>query len=218
MQWRVVLESGETGFAQSGNSEHMKVLSLDSFTPATTYDSNADQALRNFTTLLLPEKQEAPAGNPAGNEFRSAYNTAGKRYALKSPLFAKQTSMDGINDDAAQKAYDETQQALFLEEYRSSLAVSHVKGFPRVFGLGRLNDEPVMITEYIEGITLVEAMDYLPRNAKNHGIAPAVVAALGKCTLQALMGARCLKGTFVHRDLPHATSSSALASTHWPSK
>lgn len=51
MQWRVVLESGETGFAQSGNSEHMKVLSLDSFTPATTYDSNADQALRNFTTL-----------------------------------------------------------------------------------------------------------------------------------------------------------------------
>lgn len=54
MQWRVVLESRETGFAQSGNSEHMKVLSLDSFTPAfTTYDSNADQALRNFTTLLL---------------------------------------------------------------------------------------------------------------------------------------------------------------------
>lgn len=48
MQWRVVLESGETGFAQSGNSEHMKVLSLDSFTPALPH-TTATQ-IRPFAT------------------------------------------------------------------------------------------------------------------------------------------------------------------------
>lgn len=196
------MESGETGFAQSSNNKHMKVLSLDSFTPAfTSGNGTTEQTFRHFKTFLLPNDSDSAATNSAQREFRRVYNTAGKCYALKSPLFAKPASEKSEYEDAALKTYDETQQALLLEEYRSSLAVSHVKGFPRVYGLGHLNNEPIMVTEYVEGITLVEAMDYLPRNDKGNGIIPAVVAALGTCTLQALMAARCLKGSFIHRDL-----------------
>ena len=66
MQWRVVLESGETGFAQSSNNKHMKVLSLDSFTPAfTSGDGTTEQTLRHFGTFLLPNSSDSAATNSA---------------------------------------------------------------------------------------------------------------------------------------------------------
>lgn len=86
MQWRVVLKSGETGFAQSSSNEHMKVLSLDSFTPAfSSGNGTTEQTFRHFKTFLLPNDSDSAATNSAQREFRRVYNTAGKCYALKSP-------------------------------------------------------------------------------------------------------------------------------------
>ena len=198
------MEPREAAFPNIKKHDHVDILSLDNFTPAfNEHEVAQEEVQRRFSTFLVPSEQghKTSISNQA---FRCAYNTSGEQCALKSPLFVKGTSLPPKPDSSANNGlqeYDEVQQALLLEEYRNSLALSHVKGFPRVYGLGSLNDEPIMVREYVAGITLAEAMDHLPRNNKNTGLAPAVVAALGKCTLHTLIGAHCLKGTFVHRDL-----------------
>lgn len=97
----------------------------------------------------------------------------------------------------------ETQKLLTLEEYRSSLAVSHLKGFPRVFGLGHAQNEPIIIREYIEGPTLGASIEALPHTDVEPciGIETATVASVAKSILRALLNAQSLDGSFVHRDL-----------------
>lgn len=69
--------------------------------------------------------------------LRKAYNTLNECVALKSPLFHE----DGIKEmeykETSQEAlqrYEEVQTLLTLEEFRNSLAVSHLKGFPACLG------------------------------------------------------------------------------------
>lgn len=97
----------------------------------------------------------------------------------------------------------ETRRLLTLEEYRSSLAVSHLKGFPRVFGLGHAQNEPIIIREYIEGPTLGASIEALPHTDVEPciGIETATVASVAKSILRALLNAQSLDGSFVHRDL-----------------
>lgn len=86
--------------------------------------------------------------------MRKAYNTLNECVALKSPLFHE----DGIKEikykETSQEAlqrYEEVQTLLTMEEFRSSLAVSHLKGFPRIFGLGNAKGKPIIVREYVEG-------------------------------------------------------------------
>lgn len=83
------------------------------------------------------------------------------------------------------------------------MAVSHLKGFPRVFGLGHAKGKPVIVREYVKGITLAAATDLLPHVdiGTFTGIEPITVAAIAKAVLKTLLNAQSLEGTFVHRDL-----------------
>lgn len=69
--------------------------------------------------------------------LRKAYNTLNECVALKSPLFyedgIKETEYKETSQEALQR-YEEVQTLLTLEEFRSSLAVSHLKGFPACLG------------------------------------------------------------------------------------
>lgn len=98
--------------------------------------------------------------------------------------------------------YEEVQKLLALEEYRNSLAVSHLKGFPRVLGLGSAKSRPIIVREYVNGITLAESMDLLPtQTSARAGIESITVAAIAKAVLKTLINAQSLEGAFVHRDL-----------------
>ena len=90
-----------------------------------------------------------------------------------------------------------------MEEFRSSLAVSHLKGFPRIFGLGNAKGKPIIVREYVEGVTLAATIDLLPHVDLDAciGIEPIAVAAIAKAVLKILLNAQSLEGTFVHRDL-----------------
>lgn len=116
--------------------QRVSILSLDSFTPAFV-DPNCtkEETSRRFLTFFLENK--APYSNSM--VMRKAYNTLNECVALKSPLFHE----DGIKEikykETSQEAlqrYEEVQTLLTMEEFRSSLAVSHLKGFPRIFGQG----------------------------------------------------------------------------------
>ena len=183
--------------------KRVSILSLDSFTPAFV-DPNCtkEETSRRFLTFFLENK--APYSNSM--VMRKAYNTLNECVALKSPLFHE----DGIKEikykETSQEAlqrYEEVQTLLTMEEFRSSLAVSHLKGFPRIFGLGNAKGKPIIIREYVEGVTLAATIDLLPHVDFGAciGIEPITVAAIAKAVLKILLNAQSLEGTFVHRDL-----------------
>lgn len=199
-----VLDSVDPYFEFNNQSEQrVPILSLDSFTPAFVDPNRTkEETSRRFMTFFLENENQYSTSMV----LRKAYNTLNECYALKSPLFYE----DGIEameyknpPPEALQRYDEVQKRLTLEEYRSSLAVSHLKGFPRVFGLGHAKDKPVIVREYVKGITLAAATDLLPHvNIGTFaGIEPITVAAIAKAVLKTLLNAQSLEGTFVHRDL-----------------
>ena len=183
--------------------QRASVLSLDSFTPAFV-DPNCtkEETNRRFLTFFL----ENEARYPSSMVLRKAYNTLNECFALKSPLFYEGNTETMKHKSAPQEAlqrYEEVQKLLALEEYRNSLAVSHLKGFPRVLGLGNAKGKPIIVREYVNGITLAESMDQLPHADLGAcvGIEPITVAAIAKAVLKTLLNAQSLEGTFVHRDL-----------------
>ena len=198
------MDSVDPYFGLNNQSEQrVSILSLDSFTPAFVDPNRTkEETSRRFMTFFLENENQYSTRTV----LRKAYNTLNECYALKSPLFYE----DGIEameyknpPPEALQRYDEVQKRLTLEEYRSSLAVSHLKGFPRVFGLGHAKDKPVIVREYVKGITLAAATDLLPHVdiGTFAGIEPITVAAIAKAVLKTLLNAQSLEGAFVHRDL-----------------
>lgn len=198
------MDSADLCFGFNNQSEQrVSILSLDSFTPAFV-DPNCtkEETSRRFLTFFLENK----APYPSCMVLRKAYNTLNECVALKSPLFHE----DGIKEmeykETSQEAlqrYEEVQTLLTLEEFRNSLAVSHLKGFPRMFGLGNAKGKPIIVREYVEGVTLAAAIDLLPHVDLGAciGIEPITVAAIAKAVLKILLNAQSLEGAFVHRDL-----------------
>ena len=185
------------------SSQQTTVLSLDSFTPAFINPSyTKDETDRRFMTFFLDNDSKCPDSMV----FRKARNTANEYCALKSPLFYKGSPEERLlkaSPEETAHLLRETQKLITLEEYRSSLAVSHLKGFPKMFGLGKAKDEPVIVREYVEGPTLGASIEALPRAGTEPcaGIEPATVASIAKSILKALLNAKSLDGSFIHRDL-----------------
>ena len=117
--------------------------------------------------------------------------------------------------------------AAFYEEYRMHLAVSNLRGFPRLYGFGLVGDEPHIIMEWVEGTTLREAArdlalgeepgggsvpdgERVPTASGDAGFSAAAgdsllplisVADVGIAVLELLGRAAELDERFVHRDI-----------------
>lgn len=184
-------------------AQGVSILSLDSFTPAFVDPSCTKEEInRRFLTFFL--ENEDPY--PSSMVLRKGYNTLNECFALKSPLFYEDSACAMEYKKTSQEAlqrYEEVQKLLALEEYRNSLAVSHLKGFPRVLGLGNAKSKPIIVREYVNGVTLAESMDLLPHVdlGARAGIESITVAAIAKAVLKTLLNAQSLEGAFVHRDL-----------------
>lgn len=72
-----------------------------------------------------------------------------------------------------------------------------------MLGLGNAKGKPIIVREYVEGVTLAAAIDLLPHVDLGAciGIEPITVAAIAKAVLKILLNAQSLEGAFVHRDL-----------------
>ena len=189
------MKQADTLFDSHTSNDAVKVIQLDSFVPAFVEPRLTNAELqRRFSTFLLASKAKRGA-------FRAALNTSEEQIALKSPLFISSNDASGKETTETDKqCIEKTQKLMLLEEYRNSQAVSNIKGFPKVYGLGYINDCPVIVSEYIEGVTLAKAIDHnLPRNESS--IDPYVAATIVQTATAILLNARCLDGSFIHRDL-----------------
>lgn len=177
--------------------------------------SRAGEVRRRFETLLVPANQE---GGLSEGVVTRAQNTSGEVFALKvlrSPSLSHDRG-DTTPDTEALRLVESSRELAFAEEYRSMLAVSFLRGFPRVYGFGLAagsrdghdEERPAIIMEWVEGLTLRETTTLLPARIyadesarPRRSILPETVAALGTAILDILLSAGELDCSFLHRDL-----------------
>lgn len=172
--------------------DRQTLIRLDSFEPAfAVAPEERDAALRRFSTLLV----EPPTGSLfGGTSFVCRATTAREEtVALKRLKRDADAGSDGsdLRDRARRRA--------FFEEYRTQLAVAHLRGFPRLYGYATVQGEPAILMEWVEGVTLRDAVPLLPGDAG--GVAGRAVADAGIAVLEILASAARLDEQLVHRDI-----------------
>lgn len=189
-----------------------KLIRLDTFDTAVAVNPSAeDDAKRRFMTLILqtPYRSDGNIG-----QVLRATNTSGEVFAVKllkdNAILSDQTPDRSAEQAAAHLANT----AALFEEYRHLCTVSHLRGFPRVYGYGSCEDDPLILMEWVEGASLKQALPLLPHDASG-GLTTQMVAAVGNAVLRALLMTQGLVNPVVHRDLSPSnimfrTSSRAL--------
>ncbi len=152
-----------------------------------------DKVRRRYMTMLAEKRPDEARLTDC--ELLRAQNTEGETFALKRlrPLPGDTNSFSRRGREAA-----------LFEEYRCQLAVSQLRGFPKVYGYGVTQDgDPAILMEWISGETLLDAerLHHLPSPADGTGCTGHVVAGLALSVLQTLISTSCLDGIFIHRDI-----------------
>ena len=168
------------------NQGQQELIVLDTFEPAVAFDpAKRDESRRRFSMFLV----QSEAGQGGTGVVQRATNTAGEIFAIKR-LHASDTTDERIAAGM---------RAVLFEEYRNQLTVSHLKGFPRVYGYGTSNGEPLIVMEWVEGSTLKHITPQLPH--EDGGVRGDAVAAIGVAVLSILNNVRHLDTGVAHRDI-----------------
>ena len=168
------------------DSESQELIVLDTFEPAVAFDpAHRDEARRRFSIFLV----EGDAGEGGTGFVQRASNTAGEVFAIKR-LRSISTQDERIATGM---------RAVLFEEYKNQLTVSHLKGFPRVYGYGTCAGEPLIVMEWVNGATLKKITPELPHEGE--GVRGDAVAAVGVAVLSILNSVRHLDVGLAHRDI-----------------
>lgn len=182
-------------FSANNSQASLELLELDSFDTAFAVSAGRRaEVRRRFMTLFV----DAGASRAYGSSgyVCKAFNSMGETFAVKR-LRLDRSATPQPGEVAAR--FTQGQRSAFEEEYRSQLQLSHMRGFPRLYGLGYAGDEPVIVMEWVEGVTLEEARRFLP--LAGAGVDPGVVAHLGLALASVLEGLDHLAERPVHRDI-----------------
>ena len=176
---------------------------LESFdTAAPVNPADEELAKRRFMTLMVTADR-SPHGNTG--LVLQAHNTSNERFAVK--VLADNTLMRALGTNTPSRTADESAMhlantAALFEEYRSLCRVSHLRGFPHVYGYGTCQGEPLILMEWIEGTSLDKVTSMLPHDGE--GVTCAATASVGCAVLGTLLSTQNLETPLVHRDLSPA--------------
>lgn len=176
---------------------------LESFdTAAPVNPADEEFAKRRFMTLIV--KADRSSHGNTGLVLQ-AHNTSNERFAVK--VLADNTLMRALGTNTPSRTADESAMhlantAALFEEYRNLCRVSHLRGFPHVYGYGTCQGEPLILMEWIEGTSLDKAASMLPHDGE--GVTCAATASVGCAVLGTLLSTQNLETPLVHRDLSPA--------------
>lgn len=174
--------------------------SFDTATPVNPVDE--ELAKRRFMTLIV--KADRSSHGNTGLVLQ-AHNTSNERFAIK--VLADNTLMRALGTNTPSRTADESAMhlantAALFEEYRNLCRVSHLRGFPHVYGYGTCQGEPLILMEWIEGTSLDKVASMLPHDGE--GVTCAATASVGCAVLGTLLSTQNLETPLVHRDLSPA--------------
>lgn len=176
---------------------------LESFdTAAPVNPADEELAKRRFMTLIV--KADRSSHGNTGLVLQ-AHNTSNERFAVK--VLADNTLMRALGTNTPSRTADESAMhlantAALFEEYRNLCRVSHLRGFPHVYGYGTCQGEPLILMEWIEGTSLDKVASMLPHDGE--GVTCAATASVGCAILGTLLSTQNLETPLVHRDLSPA--------------
>ena len=176
---------------------------LESFdTAAPVNPADEELAKRRFMTLIV--KADRSSHGNTGLVLQ-AHNTSNERFAVK--VLADNTLMRTLGTNTPSRTADESAMhlantAALFEEYRNLCRVSHLRGFPHVYGYGTCQGEPLILMEWIEGTSLDKVASMLPHDGE--GVTCAATASVGCAVLGTLLSTQNLETPLVHRDLSPA--------------
>ena len=176
---------------------------LESFDTAVPVNpADEELAKRHFMTLIV--KADRSSHGNTGLVLQ-AHNTSNERFAVK--VLADNTLMRALGTNTPSRTADESAMhlantAALFEEYRNLCRVSHLRGFPHVYGYGTCQGEPLILMEWIEGTSLDKVASMLPHDGE--GVTCAAAASVGCAVLGTLLSTQNLETPLVHRDLSPA--------------
>ena len=172
-----------------------RVVSVAHFEPAAGMQGEAlDSYKRRFGTLFVDESTRRRGG--IGSVGR-ATNVLGEQFALKTLVIPER---DERASDAEYERYEAGLKTAFRQEFECHKAVSGLKGFPHLYGMGEVAGTPAIVMEWVCGETLVHVCDALAVDGA--GRMPTLVAAqIGRDVFDLLAHLDFLEGGFVHRDI-----------------
>lgn len=176
---------------------------LESFdTAAPVNPADEELAKRRFMTLIV--KADRSSHGNTGLVLQ-AHNTSNERFAVK--VLADNTLMRALGTNTPSRTADESAMhlantAALFEEYRNLCRVSHLRGFPHVYGYGTCQGEPLILMEWVEGTSLDKVTSMLPHDGE--GVTCAATASVGCAVLGTLLSTQNLETPLVHRDLSPA--------------
>ena len=171
---------------------YTSIIMLDEFEPAFPLPgTDADDLHRRYDVLFSSQASPDLAGG-------MGYVTR-VRNAFGQTMALKRMRHDPLAGDRVERG----RLAAFREEYATQLTLSHLRGFPDLYGFGSIDGDPVILMEWVEGKTLLSALADLRTEPSPAGpVVPArTVAALGVAVLDVLAAADGLDRGLVHRDL-----------------
>ena len=147
-----------------------RVVSVAHFEPAAGMQGEAlDSYKRRFGTLFVDESTRRRGG--IGSVVR-ATNVLGEQFALKTLVIPER---DERASDAEYERYEAGLKTAFRQEFECHKAVSGLKGFPHLYGMGEVAGTPAIVMEWVCGETLVHVCDALAVDGA--GRMPTLVAA-----------------------------------------
>lgn len=168
----------------------MNIFALSPFEPNAMFATSEDpDTIRRFTTLL-----DCGAVGGGSHHLRKVANTEGETFALKTLW-----SLDSREENGP--AVTPSGIKTLTEEYRNLAAVSLLSGFAKTYGYGYTGNTPAILMEWIEGLSLRDAVAELTDPAEGGRIPANTVAAIGKRLGEILLGAQKLDAPFAHRDI-----------------
>ena len=168
----------------------MNIIALSPFEPNAMFATSEDpNTIRRFTTLL-----DCGAVGGGSHHLRKVANTEGETFALKTlwPLDSREGNGPAVTPSGIKT---------LTEEYRNLAAVSLLSGFAKTYGYGYTGNTPAILMEWIEGLSLRDAVAELTDPAEGGRIPANTVAAIGKRLGEVLLGAQKLDAPFAHRDI-----------------
>ena len=182
-------------------SSGMQIIEFDSFITAFPVKPGEEAAVkRRFMTLFAQDEGPVQAGGTS--YVRQVRSFTGEVFALKRLITSGFTAGDAALSKKDSARITKGHVEAFYEEYKNQLLVSHMRGFPKLYGYGQIGGDPAIVMEWIEGVSLRE----LERRRREEGlpVGGEIVAEIGVAVLEALYSIERLDSTLAHRDISSA--------------
>lgn len=191
------------GFYSGGlHGDGQRHVLLEDFHALESFDAtDADAYRRRYASLFLDDGSARKGGSGCVYHGRNAWgdDLAVKVIESGGVVAAEEGT---VGPDAA-KTVDALQSAIFKREYEAQRMLSGVRGFPTLYGWGRLDGQPAIVMEWLTGATLEHARQQLAIDDRG-AVPPHTAAVLGRDLFDLIARMELFDAGLVHRDLSPA--------------